>query len=372
MEMNQYTKNNTFKVLYFASDTYLVDKDMINQNILMGKICINVIAENALRQLNRYNNMDKYQKKTWKDKYIAKESKKADMIVTTPGNAKNKKLENIKFTHAICDEANQGSLDTFLGIIREDITQLTMAGDIQQLAPVIKSNNPLAKKSVYQDIISYLTNKTNKTNRYYTGLNTQYRSHPQIYGITRKLFYDNMEINHKMYEKRDYGNSNRNYGELFANPKHHIQWHIYGESQLDTSSLNRSKCNEYEAHIALKYIIKFIIKLGNKARDIAVLSDYRAQIEYMKELLCNIAQINMNEILLCTTNEIEGSSKPIVIYMCCRSNNNGNIGFLNDNRRVNVALSRAEYGQIIIGDINTLQYNPIYNKIFKYHMERGA
>eukprot|EP01084_Bolivina_argentea_P045223 83239_1 len=247
-----------------------------------------------------------------------------------------------------------------------------MSCDIQQLEPVIKSNNPLSKKSVYQDIISYLTNKTNKTNRYYTGLNTQYRSHPQIYGITRKLFYDNMEINHKMYAKRDYGNSNRNYGELFVNPKHHIQWHIYGESQLDTSSLNQSKCNEYEAHIALKYVKKFIIELGNNGTDIAVVSDYKAQIEYMKKLLCNTKQINENEILLCSTNKIEGSSKPMVIYMCCRSNNCGNIGFLNDYKRVNVALSRAEYGQIIIGDINTLQYNPIYSKIFQYHMQQKA
>ncbi len=126
---------------------------------------------------------------------------------------------------------------------------LPIYNNVYELAPVVKGNNPLAKKSVYEDIISYLTSKTNKTNSYYTRLNTQYRSHPQIYGITRKLFYDNMEINHKMYGKRDYGKYN--YGELFANKKHHIQWHIYGQSQLDTSSLSQSKCNEYEARIAL-------------------------------------------------------------------------------------------------------------------------
>eukprot|EP01084_Bolivina_argentea_P022150 41167_1 len=55
------------------------------------------------------------------------------------------------------------------------------------------------------------------------------------YGITRKLFYDNMQTNHKMYEKRDYVLDNKYYGELFANK-------------------NQLKCNEYEAHIALKYI----------------------------------------------------------------------------------------------------------------------
>ncbi len=78
--------------------------------------------------------------------------------------------------------------------------------------------------------------------------------------------------------------------------------------------------------------------MGNKEREIAVLSDYRARIECMQQSSCNI---NTNEILLCTTNEVKGSSKPIVIYMCCRSNNNGNIGYLNDNKRVCVALSRT-------------------------------
>eukprot|EP01084_Bolivina_argentea_P022149 41165_1 len=88
---------------------------------------------------------------------------------------------------------------------------------------------------------------------------------------------NNMQTNHKMYEKRDYVLDNKYYGELFANK-------------------NQLKCNEYEAHIALKYIKKFIIELGNKEREIAVLSDYRAQIECMQQSSCNI---NTNEILLC-------------------------------------------------------------------------
>eukprot|EP00488_Nonionellina_sp_1-RS-2012_P000904 TRINITY_DN1444_c0_g1_i3.p1 TRINITY_DN1444_c0_g1~~TRINITY_DN1444_c0_g1_i3.p1 ORF type:complete len:368 (+),score=89.67 TRINITY_DN1444_c0_g1_i3:427-1530(+) len=58
--------------------------------------------------------------------------------------------------------------------------------------------------------------------------------------------------------------------------------------------------------------------------------------------------------------------------MCCRSNNCGNIGFLTDITRLNVATSRAQYAQIIIADINTLQYNPIYNKLFEYHEARDA
>eukprot|EP01084_Bolivina_argentea_P152262 265641_1 len=245
-----------------------------------------------------------------------------------------------------------------------------MAGDIQQLAPVTKCDNSLVKKSVYEGIISYLTNKTNETNAYYTRLNTQYRSHPQIYCITATLFYGNTVNNNEMKQERDYGDLN--YGKLFANENNHIQWHMYEQTQLDTSSLKQSKCNEYEAKIALRYVKKFIIELKNNERALAIVSDYKAQIEYMKELLRKTNRINENEILVCTTNQIEGSSKPMVIYMCVRSNNSGNIGFLNDSKRVNVALSRAEYGQIIIGDINTLQYNPIYNKIFQYHIEKKA
>eukprot|EP01084_Bolivina_argentea_P089127 160883_1 len=131
---NQITQDASFKVLYFASNYYsyyLADictdiNDECKDIGIMNEICVNVMAENALRKLNGYRAMSKDERKAWKEKYMKKELKAADMIVTTFGNTKHPLIKQTKFTHAICDESNQASLETFLGIIRDDIKQLVM------------------------------------------------------------------------------------------------------------------------------------------------------------------------------------------------------------------------------------------------------
>eukprot|EP01084_Bolivina_argentea_P206081 351927_1 len=390
-----------FKVLYFASKTYtnILDVKLASQKknalqmnnknnsskycgdgmTIMERLCVNLAAINKCRQQANYSEWGARKKKSWMRSYILSELKSADMICTTFGNSTHKIIRELfeyEFTHAICDESNQSSLDTFLGIGGyENLQHLCMAGDIKQLAPVTKSQNELACISVYEHIIEYLTDMTFIPNKYYTRLNKQYRSHPQIYNITTSIFYNKtVDVNNDMKYIRSYIKNKKNYCQLFGNKNNHIQFHILTniQKQIDTSSQRHSKYNVKEVRIAVKYLRKFIIEYGYSENDIAVISDYSAQIDCLYDHLIRIKQINSDKILLCTTNEIEGSSKPIVIYMCCRSNNTGNIGFLNDITRINVATSRAEYGQIIIGDIYTLQYNPIYKQIFDIHQKCGA
>eukprot|EP01083_Nonionella_stella_P028490 78460_1 len=111
-----------------------------------------------------------------------------------------------------------------------------MAGDIRQLSPVSMCSNELCRASIYEQIIRYLTNSTLKPNEYYTRLNEQYRSHPQIYAITSAIFYEGtVKNNAAMCNKRAYAGNKRNYSLLFANKGNHIQWHMLtnNEMQID-------------------------------------------------------------------------------------------------------------------------------------------
>eukprot|EP01084_Bolivina_argentea_P255444 429642_1 len=375
-----------FKVLYLSSQTYA--KVLQNENLLqkqknnndfgmseLERVCVNLGAQYHLERLPKYKSMSDKDRKEWERDYITEELRSANMVCTTFGNSCNRQITKLvnAFTHAIADECNQSALDTILGVIAyPNLKHLTMAGDIRQLRPVSLCKNVLCRTSIYEDIIRYLTDSTLNTNAYYTRLNEQYRSHPQIYQMTSDIFYGGTVKNGpNMLGKRAY-HHRRAYSSLFAKKNNHIQWHMLTNKEMELESRRDSNYNVTEARIAVQYVKRFIVELRCHEREIAVISDYRAQIDCVKAHLRKIKGINSSKMKLGTTNEIEGSSRPIVIYMLCRSNHTGNIGFLNDMTRINVATSRAQYAQIIIGDAYTVQYNPVYRMIFNYHQRHDA
>eukprot|EP01083_Nonionella_stella_P237210 832381_1 len=85
---------------------------------------------------------------------------------------------------------------------------------------------------------------TLKPNEYYTRLNEQYRSHPQIYAITSAIFYEGtVKNNAAMCNKRAYAGNKRNYSLLFANKGNHIQWHMLTNNEMQIDSQRHSKYN---------------------------------------------------------------------------------------------------------------------------------
>jgi hypothetical protein len=312
-------------------------------------------------------------------------------------------------TNLICDEANQTSLELLLGTCHErsfqDIEHLFMCGDIQQLAPVSHaqtitsdSSELLSVTSIYEQMLGHIERQTIANRRrqlYYTQLNVQRRCHPQISRIWSRAFYGNRVRDGSMMQNiRSWSwikNKNGNIYKLkhlfFHGDHQHTQWHVINKCSANAyESPQKSKVCKQAVERCMDYL-RTCQLLGIEAKHIAIISEYSAMVkEIRKQLITkriaynsdenesgngNGNQYDLNRLLIGSVNVIEGSSRPLVIYLIGRSNHSGNIGFCNDFRRINVALSRAQFAQIIIGDIHTLQYNRYYRQIFQMHQALG-
>ena len=99
---------------------------------------------------------------------------------------------------------------------------------------------------------------------------------------------------------------------------------------------------------------------------IAVISPYSAQVKLLREML------GESEIEIDSVDGFQGREKEAVLVSLVRSNRDGDVGFLADTRRMNVALTRARRKLIVIGDSATITAHPFYEKMVKYFESIGA
>ncbi|RMD46991.1 MAG: IGHMBP2 family helicase, partial [Aquificota bacterium] len=125
---------------------------------------------------------------------------------------------------------------------------------------------------------------------------------------------------------------------------------------------SKSKYNPKEAHVVKKVIDK-IESFGINPKDIGVITPYKDHEDYLKKII--------HDVEVKTVDGFQGREKEIIIISLVRSNPNEEIGFLDDLRRLNVALTRAKRKLIIIGDSKTLSSNRTYKKLIEYIKENG-
>ncbi len=101
--------------------------------------------------------------------------------------------------------------------------------------------------------------------------------------------------------------------------------------------------------------------------DVGVISPYRAQVQYLRRLIMKSEYFKpfRRYISVNTVDGFQGQERDIIVLSMVRSNDEGQIGFLRDLRRMNVAITRARMKLIIIGDSSTMTRHPFYNKLFK-------
>jgi superfamily I DNA and/or RNA helicase len=126
-----------------------------------------------------------------------------------------------------------------------------------------------------------------------------------------------------------------------------------GEKHLKDS---KSIINQLEADIAVKFANDYL-KLGLEETDIGIISPYADQVKIIQD---------RTPVEVKTVDGFQGREKEIIIISTVRSNEDGNIGFLRDLRRLNVAITRAKRKLIIIGNINTLKINPTYARLIEF------
>ena len=289
---------------------------------------------------------------------------KAQVVASTLVGANNYVLKGKKFQTVFIDEAAQGlEPASWIPIIKAE--RVIFAGDHCQLPPTIKSIDA-ARAGL--DIT--LFEKAINRNKADVMLLEQYRMNNRIMEFPSRIFYnDQLTANILVADAK-----------IFAEdlPVEFIDTAGTGYfEQVDEETF--STYNREESNLLILHFTDYINKLETMdllkgVRNIGIISPYKAQVSLLQEALkTGLAADQISGIIsINTVDSFQGQERDIIYISLVRSNEKGEIGFLSDIRRMNVAMTRARKKLVIIGDTSTICSHPFYDKLFDYVNEIGA
>ena len=271
----------------------------------------------------------------------------SDVILATNSSAALESISRVKFDVAIIDEASQATIPSVLIPIAK-AHRFILAGDHKQLPPTIISDRAgELSKTLFEELIRMYSHKSQL-------LNVQYRMNSLLMKFPNEEFYNNglksdssvddITINDILDGEHD------EEALLFIDTS---SVDLEGETHLKDS---KSIINNLEAEISVK-LVQDYLNDGIDVDDIGIISPYADQVKIIQD---------MTPVEVKTVDGFQGREKEIIIISTVRSNENENIGFLRDLRRLNVAITRAKRKLIIVGNINTLKTNQTYARLIKF------
>ena len=272
---------------------------------------------------------------------------KSNVILATNSSAALEAIARVKFDVAIIDEASQATIPSVLIPIAK-ANRFILAGDHKQLPPTIISDKAGAlEKTLFEELIRMYPYKSQL-------LNVQYRMNSLLMEFPNKEFYNNSLKSDSSVDDitiNDILNSDYEEEALLFIDTSNID--DYGESHLKDS---KSIINKIEADIAVDLANSYL-SAGLSEEDIGIISPYADQVKIIQD---------KTPVEVKTVDGFQGREKEIIIISTVRSNDNENIGFLKDLRRLNVAITRAKRKLIIIGHKDTLISNPTYARLIEF------
>ena len=278
----------------------------------------------------------------------------ADVIcITTTGD--DDALQDRHFDLVVVDEACQSTEPgCWIPVLRAE--RIVLAGDHHQLPPTVLSDE--AKKRGYDvSLMQRLTDAYEDTIT--RRLDVQYRMHEQIMQFSSATFYDDSLIAHESVAKHVLDDLPAfSSDELSAESAQFVDTAGAGwEEELEPNGL--SKLNREEGRLILKKAGE-LCAAGLRPEEIAVIAPYAAQVRWLRDQ-CDIRNLEID-----TVDGFQGREKEAVLMTLVRSNSEGEIGFLADPRRMNVALTRARRKLILVGDSATLGNSPFFVQLLEY------
>jgi ATP-dependent RNA/DNA helicase IGHMBP2 len=268
-----------------------------------------------------------------------------------------------QFNLAVVDEACQSTEPAcWIPLLRSQ--RLILAGDHCQLPPTVISTEATKEGfgvSLQERLIKRYGEKAISRR-----LTVQYRMHATIMQFSSQEFY-NCELTapddvaaHLLCDLPDVTRS-----PLAETPVDFID--TAGASYVEELEPDgESRRNPEEARLVVRKVTALLMA-GLKVEQIAVISPYAAQVRLLRELLSGLDGVEVD-----TVDGFQGREQEAVIISLVRSNNTGEIGFLGDTRRMNVALTRARRKLIVIGDSATIGGHPFYGRLLEYFEQNGA
>jgi ATP-dependent RNA/DNA helicase IGHMBP2 len=285
----------------------------------------------------------------------------ADVLCATTTGLDNELLGTRRFDLVVIDEACQSTEPgCWIPILRGE--RLVLAGDHKQLPPTILSPQAAAEGygiSLFERVIEL--HGTSISRR----LEVQYRMHTEIMEFSSREFYDDSLVAHPSVA------SHRlcDLPDVQSSPLTERVVEFIDTAGADyTEELEPdgdSKFNPREAELVVQEV-RALLAAGVAPGDIAVIAPYSAQGKLLRNLLV-VPGLEIDSV-----DGFQGREKEAVVISLVRSNPRGEIGFLSDVRRMNVALTRARRQLIVIGDSATLSTDPFFARMIGYFEEIGA
>lgn len=314
----------------------------------------------------------------------------ARVIACTLVGSAHHLLEGMKFGTLFIDEAAQ-ALEAACWIPMRRASRVILAGDHCQLPPTVKSIAALRAglgKTLMERIAE---NKPEVV----TLLKIQYRMNDEIMRFSSDWFYGGKVESAPQIKYRS-----------VLDYDHPITWidtsneenqiTIEGEDAPEDSASTASsvsaanqnsdlnfkeqfvgesfgRINKAEAELTLLTLAEYFTKIGKQRVleeriDVGIISPYRAQVQYLKKLIKKYEFFKPYRRLISvnTVDGFQGQERDVILISLVRSNDEGQIGFLKDLRRMNVAMTRARMKLIILGNKDTMTKHPFYKKLWEY------
>lgn len=286
----------------------------------------------------------------------------ADVICCTCVGAGDPRLGKMQFRSVLIDESTQATEPECMIPVILGCRQLILVGDHCQLGPVVMCKKA-ARAGLSQSLFERLVVLGIRPIR----LQVQYRMHPAMSAFPSNIFYEGSLQNGVTSADR-------------LRPSLDIPWpqpdkpmFFYTSSgQEEISSSGTSYLNRTETASVEKIATRFL-RSGVKPEQIGIITPYEGQRAYIVQYMQYSGSLNKKlyvEIEVASVDAFQGREKDFIILSCVRSNEHQGIGFLNDPRRLNVALTRAKYGIIIVGNPKVLSKQPLWNHLLTYYKEQ--
>ena len=299
----------------------------------------------------------------------------ARVVACTLVGSANKLLVRHKFSTLFIDEAAQ-ALEPACWIAIRRASRVILAGDHQQLPPTIKCYEAM-KQGLGKTLMELsVENQPDAV----TLLKVQYRMNDDIMKFSSDWFYHGAVESDESVKHRS-----------VLDFEHSIQWidgneilQQVNEDLKETERLeidfteqfigeNHGRINKAEAELVLSTLKNYIDKIGKERflaerLDVGIISPYKVQTQYLRQQIRKREEFRpfRQVISVNTVDGFQGQERDIILISLVRSNDNGQIGFLSDLRRMNVAMTRARMKLIIFGDKATLQHHAFYRKLIQY------
>lgn len=283
----------------------------------------------------------------------------ARVIACTLVGSANRLLTGQKFGTLFIDEAAQ-ALEAACWIPIRKADRVILAGDHCQLPPTVKAPEALRAGLGHTLMQTIVKNKPDTVSL----LKLQYRMNDEIMRFSSEWFYGGMLQSAPEVKYRSILD--------FDTP---IEW--VNTEGLDCNEEfigeNYGRINKSEAELSIEQLKGYITKIGrerflDERIDVGMISPYKAQVQYLRRLVRNDAFFKpyRQAITINTVDGFQGQERDVILISLVRANEEGQIGFLNDLRRMNVAITRARMKLIILGDASTLTRHAFYKKLYTY------